>query len=303
MADASATMMKLRLRSVESNQTHRIEVPPRSTLQQLQETLSQSISSSSSSSLHISLNRKDELQGYSPEASLHSLGITSGDLLYFTFDPAGSSSPIQTQVSKRLISIETMSSSKKITLKSSDGVLFQVDEAVALVSQTIKDMIENGCAIEDGIPLPNVTSKILEKVIAYCKVHVGAANSEDRTSEDDLKAWDADFVWVDKATLFHLILAANYLNIKSLLDLTTQTAADIIKGKTAEGIREFFNMESDATAEEQEVNRLAEIRLQEEKIFLQNIFFYKMKDIVYGSASVLVAASLQTKLGFSSILL
>ncbi|XP_041013726.1 F-box protein SKIP22-like [Juglans microcarpa x Juglans regia] len=88
--------MKLRLRSVESKQTLRIEVPAPFTLQQLQETLSQSISSSSS--LHISLNRKDELQASSPEASLHSLGITSGDLLYFTFDPAGfSSSPIQTQ--------------------------------------------------------------------------------------------------------------------------------------------------------------------------------------------------------------
>jgi hypothetical protein len=41
-------------------------------------------------------------------------------------------------------------------------------------------------------------------------------------------------VKVDQSTLFDLILAANYLNIKSLLDLTCQTVAGMIKGKTPE---------------------------------------------------------------------
>ncbi|KAE8038602.1 hypothetical protein FH972_011096 [Carpinus fangiana] len=65
---------------------------------------------------------------------------------------------------------------------------------------------------DNGIPLLNVTSKILSKVIKYCKKHVeapkAAAASEDRfaSSDDDLKAWDAEFVKVDQATLFNLIL-------------------------------------------------------------------------------------------------
>lgn len=100
---------------------------------------------------------------------------------------------------------ENMSSSKKITLKSSDGEAFEVDEVVALESQTIKHMIEDDCA-DNGIPLPNVTSKILAKVIEYCKKHVEATNPEERTSDDDLKTWDAEFVRVDQATLFDLIL-------------------------------------------------------------------------------------------------
>ncbi|XP_062144226.1 SKP1-like protein 1B [Alnus glutinosa] len=144
-----------------------------------------------------------------------------------------------------------MSSSKKITLKSSDGEAFEVDEAVALESQTIKHMIEDDCA-DNGIPLPNVTSKILAKVIEYCKKHVDAANPEERTSDDDLKAWDVEFVKVDQATLFDLILAANYLNIKSLLDLTCQTVADMIKGKTPEEIRKTFNIKNDFTPDEEE---------------------------------------------------
>ncbi|MBW3874769.1 hypothetical protein HHB55_11065, partial [Neisseria meningitidis] len=112
---------------------------------------------------------------------------------------------------------QAMSSSataRKITLRSSDGDSFEVEEAVALESQTIKHMIEDDCA-SNGIPLPNVTSKILAKVIEYCKKHVDhAPKTDDRAAEDDLKAWDADFVKVDQATLFDLIVAANYLNIK-----------------------------------------------------------------------------------------
>ncbi|KAK8607442.1 hypothetical protein V6N13_053177 [Hibiscus sabdariffa] len=143
------------------------------------------------------------------------------------------------------------SSGRKITLKSSDGESFEVDEAVALESQTIKHMIEDDCA-DNGIPLPNVTSKILAKVIEYCKKHVEAPKTEDRSADDELKSWDADFVKVDQATLFDLILAANYLNIKGLLDLTCQTVADMIKGKTPEEIRKTFNIKNDFTPEEEE---------------------------------------------------
>ncbi|XP_030535850.1 SKP1-like protein 1B [Rhodamnia argentea] len=144
-----------------------------------------------------------------------------------------------------------MSSTKKITLRSSDGESFEVDEAVAVESQTIKHMIEDDCA-DSGIPLPNVTSRILAKVIEYCKKHVESAKSDDHTTDDDLKTWDAEFVKVDQATLFDLILAANYLNIKGLLDLTCQTVADMIKGKAPEEIRKTFSIKNDFTPEEEE---------------------------------------------------
>lgn len=100
-----------------------------------------------------------------------------------------------------------MSNSKKITLKSADGEAFEVDEVVALESQTIKHMIEDDCA-DNGIPLPNVTSQILSKVIEYCKKHVEATKSDDRSVDEDLKAWDAEFIKVDQATLFDLILVS-----------------------------------------------------------------------------------------------
>ncbi|KAJ0039733.1 SKP1-like protein 1A [Pistacia vera] len=169
-----------------------------------------------------------------------------------------------------------MSSPRKIILRSSDGEPFEVDEAVALESQTIKHMIEDDCA-DNGIPLPNVTSRILAKVIEYSRKHVearlneaannkinhhlhhlnnnnaaAAAAAASAAAEEELKNWDAEFVKVDQATLFDLILAANYLNIKGLLDLTCQTVADMIKGKTPEEIRKTFNIKNDFTPEEEE---------------------------------------------------
>ena len=68
--------------------------------------------------------------------------------------------------------------------------------------------------------------------------------------EDEKNVWDKDFVKVDDETLFNLILAANYLDIKSLLDLTCKTVADEIKGKTPEEIRVRFNIKNDFTPEE-----------------------------------------------------
>ncbi|RWR97856.1 SKP1 component [Cinnamomum micranthum f. kanehirae] len=82
-----------------------------------------------------------------------------------------------------------MPPTKKITLKSSDGETFDVDEAVALQSQTIKRMTEDD-RIDNGIPLSNVTGKILTKVIEDCKKMIGPR-----------RAWDAEFVKVDQAVL------------------------------------------------------------------------------------------------------
>lgn len=110
--------------------------------------------------------------------------------------------------------------------------------------------------MDDPIPIPNVNAKILSKVIEYCDFHVkqerAKAESKDAKSEEEVKAWDTEFTNVEQGVLFELILAANYLNIKSLLDLTCLTVANMIKGKTPDEIRKKFNIENDFTPEEEE---------------------------------------------------
>lgn len=147
-----------------------------------------------------------------------------------------------------------------IKLQSSDGETFDVDIAIAKQSGTISTMLEDlGVDEEDDdpVPLPNVSAMILKKVITWCKHHKDdppkpedEENMEKRT--DDIDSWDQDFLKVDQGTLFELILAANYLDIKGLLDVTCKTVANMIKGKKAEEIRKTFNIKNDFTPEEEE---------------------------------------------------
>jgi len=137
-------------------------------------------------------------------------------------------------------------------LLSSDGESFQVEEAVAVQSQTIAHMIEDDC-VANGVPIANVTGVILSKVIEYCKKHV-VSDSPTEESKDELKKWDAEFMKAleQSSTLFDVMLAANYLNIKDLLDLGCQTVADMITGKKPDEIRALLGIENDFTPEEEE---------------------------------------------------
>ncbi|GIY69289.1 hypothetical protein CDAR_486961 [Caerostris darwini] len=147
-----------------------------------------------------------------------------------------------------------------IKLQSSDGEIFDVDVEIAKASVTIRTMLEDLGMEEDDqepVPLHNVNSTILKKVIQWATYHINdpSPSEEDDSREkrtDDISSWDADFLKVDQGTLFELILAANYLDIKGLLDVTCKTVANMIKGKTPEEIRKTFNIKNDFTPSEEE---------------------------------------------------
>ncbi|KAJ4977458.1 hypothetical protein NE237_002564 [Protea cynaroides] len=165
-------------------------------------------------------------------------------------------------------------SSTKVFLRSSDGETFEIDEVVASASETLKNIIEDGGSV-GVIPIPNVSSKILTKVIGYCKKHIEDNESAKKSSNgvekgkeilreydeeegkrekvrvEELKKWEANYMDIDQKVLYHLMKAANYLEIKGLLDLTVEKAANMIRGKTPDQIREIFNIKNDFTPEEE----------------------------------------------------
>ncbi|XP_010692512.2 SKP1-like protein 1B [Beta vulgaris subsp. vulgaris] len=144
-----------------------------------------------------------------------------------------------------MASSSTSEQKKKIRLKSADNELFDVDEDAALQSETIKNLLQE-ISGDQIVPLPNVTSKILAKVIEYCS---NMCELDQIISVN--KQWESFFKNCDQDTLFDTILAANYLSIKSLLDLTCKCVADMMKGKTPEEIREKFHIVNDLTPEEE----------------------------------------------------
>jgi len=70
---------------------------------------------------------------------------------------------------------------------------------------------------------------------------------------------DADYLKCEQGMLFDLVLAANYLEAKGLMKITSKTVANMMKGKTVEEIRSTFNIRNirDFTEAEQEIIRKA----------------------------------------------
>ncbi|KAI4204417.1 MAG: hypothetical protein LQ350_001174 [Teloschistes chrysophthalmus] len=148
----------------------------------------------------------------------------------------------------------------QIQLQSSDNVEITVDRDVAERSILIKNMLEDigDEALHEAIPIPNVNEAVLRKVIEWCIHHRAdpAASADDdsdsRKKTTDIDEWDQKFMQVDQEMLFEIILAANYLDIKPLLDVGCKTVANMIKGKSPEEIRKTFNIQNDFTPEEED---------------------------------------------------
>lgn len=148
-----------------------------------------------------------------------------------------------------------------IKLRSSDGETFEVDVEIIKCSTTIRTMVENlGIDEEETevVPLPNVTSTILKKVLEWATYHKDdpqVMEDDDDYQEnhtDNMSPWDVEFLNVNQSTLFELIVAANYLDIKKLLELACKKVANLIKGKTPEEIRETFSIKNEFTGSEED---------------------------------------------------
>jgi len=116
-----------------------------------------------------------------------------------------------------------------VLISTSDNEQFSVDRDGAERSLLIKQLIEDIGESDQAIPLPNVSSSVLTKVLEYCSHHrndplsVADEPDEIRRRATDISEWDARFIQVDQEMLFEIILAANYLDIKSLLDIGCKT--------------------------------------------------------------------------------
>ena len=69
----------------------------------------------------------------------------------------------------------------------------------------------------------------------------------------NISEWDETFITaLDQETLLGVVLAANFLDIKDLLDIGCIAIGNMIKGKNVEQLRDQFNIVNDFTPEEEE---------------------------------------------------
>jgi len=78
------------------------------------------------------------------------------------------------------------------------------------IKQLLIDLSSDINDDDTKIPLPNVTSFILEKVIDYLKHHNEnpdpVVENKDEKWSDNMSTWDKQFCNVEQSTLFELIL-------------------------------------------------------------------------------------------------
>ena len=145
----------------------------------------------------------------------------------------------------------------KVKLITSDGEEVEIDIDVAEKSVLIKGLIDD--SPEEQIPLPNVKRPILEKVIDFCKYLKDhqAPEIEKPLKSVDLASnvddpWYVDYINLEQEDLFELIMASNYLEIRPLLELACANVGSLVKNKSIQEIRKFFNIENDFSPEEEQ---------------------------------------------------
>ena len=97
-----------------------------------------------------------------------------------------------------------------------------------------------------------MNSVVLGKIINWCTYHnepylendfkEATYLSADNNQTIQISEWDKEFLRVDDQTLVDIILAADFLDIKDLLETACKTVALMIKNKTPSEIRNRFNI-------------------------------------------------------------
>lgn len=164
-----------------------------------------------------------------------------------------------------------MESADTIKVQSKDGKEFVISKKAAEMSVLLKSTIMDfeGDVV---VPLSEMDDKTTEKVIEYLNHFDGAIPQEiekplkSAEMKEITDAWSANFVdSLNLEELVDLTVAANFMEIQPLLDLTCAKIASMCKDKTEEEIFQTFGVTETFTEEEK-----AKIR-EENKWIEENI--------------------------------
>ncbi|XP_047169368.1 SKP1-like protein 21 isoform X2 [Vigna umbellata] len=164
-----------------------------------------------------------------------------------------------------------------VWLQTSDDSIQQVEQEIAMFCPLIcQEIIQKGLGSSKNcaICLPQqVSPAMLSLILDYCRFHQvpGRSNKE-------RKSYDEKFVRIDTERLCELTSAADSLQLKPLVDLTSRALARIIEGKTPEEIRDIFHLPDDLT-EEEKLEPLRNITADPRIRLLNRLYAKKRKEL------------------------
>ena len=145
---------------------------------------------------------------------------------------------------------------EEIILISSESNPVEIKAKAAKRSNLIKEFIKD--FPENNIPLNSINYKTLLKIKEYLEHYENSEPKEIRQPlpKKDFKnivdSWDYNFIDLQNETIFEIMLAANYMDIRPLLNLTCAKIASEITGKNEQQIRDLFKMGKDCCIDENE---------------------------------------------------
>lgn len=138
---------------------------------------------------------------------------------------------------------------ESVKIISSDNKEYIVNKNIIKKSILIKNIIDGKKDNEIKNVNVNVDGKLLQKIIEWCKYHRDEDDHITKINKIDI--WDSNFYGKDQDTIFEIINAAYYLDIKLLVDIGAKIISNMIKGKSTEELDKEFNI-TDITPEEKE---------------------------------------------------
>lgn len=162
--------------------------------------------------------------------------------------PAGSANNAGSGYS-RSNRIEQPHGTSTVTLVSMDGDSFVVDAAAIVVSKLLDAMVDGPSAAKE-IPLPNMRSSVVAKVVEFCQHNrtepmkkIPQPIPHGNAVGDYVQEWYSAFVGgLGDELLFETLLAANYLDLPPLLEICAATIGLRMMNKTPDEVRREFNI-------------------------------------------------------------
>jgi S-phase kinase-associated protein 1 len=149
-----------------------------------------------------------------------------------------------------------------VTVQANDGSQ-RVLEGINVWGQsgTITEMVKDTDP-GDTIPLASVPKEALDKAVEYMKKM--AAFKAGAASDEDKQTWVNDYKKSMEAQdqlplLFQTMTAANFMNVKTLLDELCKFVAEMIAQRTPKEILDYFNIQEEEDPAER-------IRIEDELI-------------------------------------